>query len=313
MVGGPAARWIKERRLAIGWQSGRTMESRRKRERHSSPALHISPKLAASFRALVLLFLVLPADAATPHPTDTRQLARGILQNELRAEENDHSLWCYRELTRGQGNEWLFAYCQTNAGALHRLLAVNGRPLDQRQREAEQQRIRKVVQDPEEVRQSQKTVEADVRQERELLAMLPDAFLYREVAHWGDFMKLEFTPNPGFHPSGMTAHVLTHLQGTMVLDVKQRRLVNIEGSLCSEVKFWGGLLGRIERGGTFAVSMQQVSPQYRELKSVVVNMRGKALIFKTIGVEENKTYSDYTPVPPDTTLAQAAELLFKRD
>jgi hypothetical protein len=38
-------------------------------------------------------------------------------------------------------------------------------------------------------------------------------------------------------------------------------------------------------------------------------MNGKALLFKTITVREQDTYSKYTPIPPNTTLAQAAERL----
>jgi hypothetical protein len=38
-------------------------------------------------------------------------------------------------------------------------------------------------------------------------------------------------------------------------------------------------------------------------------MNGKALLFKIITVREQDNYSNYTPIPPDTTLAQAAERL----
>ena len=47
-----------------------------------------------------------------------------------------------------------------------------------------------------------------------------------------------------------------------------------------------------------------------------INMRGKALFFKTIDVRQNETRTSFQRVPDDLTLAQAAELLkagvFKR-
>jgi hypothetical protein len=47
-----------------------------------------------------------------------------------------------------------------------------------------------------------------------------------------------------------------------------------------------------------------------------INMRGKALFFKTIDVRQNETRTSFQRVPDDLTLAQAAERLkagvFKR-
>jgi hypothetical protein len=40
-----------------------------------------------------------------------------------------------------------------------------------------------------------------------------------------------------------------------------------------------------------------------------VHMSGKALLFKTIDVQEDETYSDFKSVPPDTSLEQAAQRL----
>jgi hypothetical protein len=45
---------------------------------------------------------------------------------------------------------------------------------------------------------------------------------------------------------------------------------------------------------------------------MVLNFTGRALIFKTIKIEEDETTTDYRPVPP-MSIAQAVDLLKKRD
>jgi len=96
------------------------------------------------------------------------------------------------------------------------------------------------------------------------------------------------------------------LQSLFFLLSDTSRLVSIHGRLTGEVKFWGGLLGHLDAGAMFLVSMQKVAPGDWELNSLDVEMQGKALLFKSIGVEQHNSYSGYTRVPPDETLAQAA-------
>ena len=40
-----------------------------------------------------------------------------------------------------------------------------------------------------------------------------------------------------------------------------------------------------------------------------VDMNGKALLFKTIGVQETENHSDFQGVPDDLTLAEATDIL----
>jgi hypothetical protein len=252
-----------------------------------------------------------PLSAAVQNAADAQQLAREVIENEIRAEVDDQNLWSYRELERRDGDELLYEYRQTRQGTIHRLLAVNGRPLNARQRRAEDERIQRLIASPAALREEQKKETADAEQCRRFLTLFPQAFRYREEGRQGETATLRFAPNPGFRPQGNEARVLHSLQGTMVVNLRQKRLVSIQGRLMTEVKFWGGLLGYLDPGGTFSVSCENVAPGDWELKSLDVAMRGKALLFKTIGVEQHERYSDYSPVPPDVNLQRAAELLRK--
>jgi hypothetical protein len=293
------------------WVTEAVINVRRARRPHSARPKTGLLSVASTSGLLLASLLANPQQtrAAVMNATDANPLVRDVIQNEIQAETNDNDLWSYRELTKRKGKELLLEYCQTKYGTIHRLLAVNGHPLSPRQRQAEDQRIQKLIRSPNELRAAQNKESADAREERKFLKLFPAAFRYQEEQAQGDRITFRFTPNPSFHPSGNEQRVLHALTGTMVVDVRQKRLVSIEGRLMTEVKFWGGFLGHLDRGGTFSVVSENVSPGDWELKSLDIEMNGKALLFKTLAIREHDTYTSYTPVPPSASLAQAAERL----
>jgi hypothetical protein len=275
--------------------------------RYSSPLLLYAAVLAGLLTAVG--FSCVRLASAQQLPANANQFAREVLQHEVEAQLQDHALWSYRERRGVDGKQELLHAYQTEKGEIERLVAVNGQPLTPEQVRAEDQRIGKLVSHPGEMHQRRKKERDDAEQARSLLRMFPDAFEFQYDGRQGTLVRLEFTPNPKFHPPNHEAQVFHHMAGMMLLDAQQKRLAAIEGTLTSEVKFAGGLFGHLDKGGTFAVHLQEVSPRLWEVTSMHVHMNGKALFFKTIAVEQDETYSDFRLVPNNTTLAQAAELL----
>jgi hypothetical protein len=102
------------------------------------------------------------------------------------------------------------------------------------------------------------------------------------------------------------------MQGEMTVDAKQNRLAGIRGHLIADVKLGGGLLGRLDKGGKFEVRQVEVAPGQWEMIALGVDMKGKALLFKTIGVQQSENHSDFHRVPDDLTLAEAADILTRQ-
>lgn len=240
---------------------------------------------------------------------DGGRLARKVFENEVQAQINDQSLWSYRQLKEEQGKKKVFAVCETNDGEIDRLLEVNGQELNPKQRLAEDQRIQKMLDDPDQMRQQQKKSEEDGKQERELLRMFPEAFRFQYAGMQGNLIKLTFSPNPDFRPSNRAAQVFHHMEGSLLVDGEQRRLAEIEGRLTSPVKFGWGLLGHLEKGGTFLVDQQDMGSGHWQLTTLDVEMDGKALFFKTIAVREKELNTDFQQVPESIRPWQAFELL----
>jgi hypothetical protein len=240
---------------------------------------------------------------------EASRLAREVFENEVQAQINDQSLWCYRQLKEEQGKKRLFAVCETNDGEVDRLLEVNGQELSPKQRQAEDQRIQKMLDDPDQMRQQQKKSAEDAKQERELLKMFPDAFRFQYAGMQGNLIMLNFAPNPNFRPSNRAAQVFHHIEGSLLADGEQKRLAEIDGRLTSPVKFGWGLLGHLDKGGTFLVTQQDLGSGHWELTMLDVEMNGKALFFKTIGVREKELHTDFQQVPEGTRPRQAFELM----
>jgi hypothetical protein len=241
--------------------------------------------------------------------TNATRLARDVFHNEIDAQIHDQSLWSYRELKEHGGQQKLFAVCQTDDGEIDRLLAVNSQELGPEQRQAEDQRIWNLINHPDQIRKKQNNQHEDALQAESLMKMFSDAFRFQYEGIQGGLIKLKFTPNPNFHPSGYPARVFHHMEGSLLVDGQQKRLAQINGRLTSEVKFFGGLFGHLAKGGTFLVRQKNLGSGHWEVTSIDIRMDGKALFFKTIAVREREIYSDFRQLPSRLTVQQALTFL----
>lgn len=267
---------------------------------------------AAIWGTLLSATLLLSAAAAQAGQQQSpNQLVRQVISHEVQAEEHDNSYWMFRLQQTESGATKTEEVVETPHGWVRRLLAVNGKPLTPQDQAKDDAQLHKLLTDPGEQRKNEEATRNDVREAQELLKMLPDAFIYTYAGRNGEVVKLNFRPNPKFHPQSRKAAVFHDMVGSLWLDMKQQRLAGIQGRLNQEVKFAGGLLGHLDKGGTFDVKQTQIAPGIWDVTYMNVQMNGKALFFKTIAVREKDIRSDYQRVPSNLTLAQAAKLVKK--
>src|SRR5437660_8478572 len=119
--------------------------------------------------------------------------------------------------------------------------------------------VQKLVHNPGALRKSLREENADTTRTQRLLKMLPDAFNFSyEDRSAGDLVKLKFSPNPHFRPPSREAQVFHAMEGEITVDTREKRLAELSGHLIQEVKFGGGLLGHLDKGGQFSVKQEQV-------------------------------------------------------
>jgi hypothetical protein len=244
-----------------------------------------------------------------PSPAD---LVKAVIRNELNSTDSGAVRWRYL-LNKDVGSKQeIREVVETNSGSLARLIAIAGKPLSTAQQQDESKRILKLAGNRDEQARLEEDRRKDAQQSNVFLQMIPTAFLFAYAGKSGELVKLEFKPNPQFTSSSREGKILKEMQGEIWIHERQQRLVSITGQLMDEVKFGGGLLGRLEKGGQFSVRRAQIIPGDWELTELVVSMRGRALLFKTICVQQKEVHSHFQRVPDNLTLAEAAGLLLEQ-
>jgi hypothetical protein len=242
------------------------------------------------------------------------ELVRRVIANELRMQDQDHTHWMYEEEIVKAGVKETEEVAGTKDGAVTLLVARNGQPLSEDELKKQEDQMNAFVHDRQAQEKQKQAAQEDAAKTKRLLSMLPDAFNFSYAQgsrDTGETVRLNFQPRPGYHAPSREAQVFHEMEGTLTVDRKEERLVEINGRLMQEVKFFGGLLGHLDRGGTFDVRQVQVDASHWEIGRLNVNMKGKALFFKTISVQQNETDSHFQPLPDNVTMTEAADLLVK--
>lgn len=240
-----------------------------------------------------------------------KDLVRAVIATELSMQAMDDSHWRYQVTREEQGKITRKEVIQTAQGSIDRLISIDAHPLNPSQEEEEANRIRSRMKDLTQQRRTQQAKNKEAEQCKELFRMIPEAFLFSYVGRENNLMKLNYAPNPNFQPPSREAKLLHELQGEMWVEPTQRRLVRMRGQLAADVKFGGGLLGYMQKGGHFDVQQNEISPGHWELTALDVQMQGKALLLKTIAVQQKENRANFRSVPSDLSLAEAADMLSK--
>lgn len=236
-------------------------------------------------------------------------IVRTSAQTELAADKADHSRWQYKDVDRKPEGESVYIVVETDHGVVKKKIQQDGRALTPDELHTEDERIRSFVNDPRQQAKQRKDGEQDDRRAADMLRMLPDAFLWSVKNETADSITLAFTPDPNFEPPSMEARVFAAMAGEIIVDKKQKRMETIKGRLIRDVKFGFGILGRMDEGGTFNVERREISPGIWAITESHVHINGRALLFKTIGEQDDEVKSEFRRTPPATTLEQAANML----
>jgi mannose-6-phosphate isomerase-like protein (cupin superfamily) len=246
---------------------------------------------------------------ASDRPQDARAFVRAVVANEVAADANDHSRWMYRDEDGVPGNGTVKLVIQTSQGDLSKAIERDGQPLPPQQQKKDEEKMDAFVNDAS-LRQKQKhDHEEDAEKASALTKMLPDAFLWSVAEQNGTTTTLKFKPDPSFHPPTRESRVFAAMEGTMVVNAGQKRIQQLKGTLTRDVNFGYGLLGKLEKGGTFEIARQEIAPGVWAITATHIHIHGHALIFKSIGEEQDEVTSHYHPTPSSLSLADAAKML----
>jgi hypothetical protein len=256
---------------------------------------------------LPLTAAALVAQEASPPAApaaSANDLVRKVVSTEQKAGADDHSQWMYQAAITAPKPAETKMIVETKTCDLDYVEAIGGKPLTPDERRADQ-RVQHLVDDADAQHKARKVSDADAKQSAKLFAMLPDAFVFTQAGADGDNVKLTYVPNPQYSPHSTEAFVFHKMDGFIVVNTKEDRLVEISGHLPQKVEFAGGLFGHLDAGGTFDVQREEIAPGFWKITKIKANMNGKAVFFKSVDVHQDEVHSHFSQVPDSTTLEQA--------
>jgi len=233
---------------------------------------------------------------------------RAAVRSELQAARTDRSNWMYTEHDTTAGKDAVYDSVETPHGTLKRLIELNGRKLTGAAEQTETQRIESYVRDSAAQAKARRAAAHDDAQATEMLKMLPDAFIWTKGSETGGLLTLKYRPNPDFNPPDMQARVMSTMAGEMVISQDGDRIRSLRGKLTSNVLIGFGILGKLDRGGTFDVERRKLEGGSWQITETRVHIGGHALLFKTIGQQEDDIKTDWKPSTAHS-LDDAARLL----
>jgi hypothetical protein len=204
---------------------------------------------------------------------------------------------------------------ETAQGNVARLIAINNQPLTAEANQAELDRLHTLANHPEIQEHRHQRELKDAARVNRLMRLLPDAFLYRDQgttpcpSSRGICHHLTFSPNPTFEPPDVEANIFRGLAGEVWIDQAQERLTRLDAHVIANVDFGWGFLGKLDKGGTIQLEQSDIGNHDWELTTLKLNLKGKALLLKSLNIQLTEQATHFSQVPPGTDYRKAIELL----
>jgi hypothetical protein len=246
-----------------------------------------------------------------PLPGDATQYVKETIKHQLALEAADHTHWRYRIHREDDKGSQDRDVIDTRDGQIARTLFINGQPLTPEQQAADEARMKKLVEDPGERAKRDKRAKDDEDKGTQMLKAIPDAFIFKYDGAENGQISLSFFPNPHYSAPTRELQVFRSMSGKMWIYRAEGRIARMDGSLFEDVTFGWGLLGRLNKGGTFSVTQNRVGDDHWVYVSLDVKMVGHAVIFKSINVKQQERITDFHRISDNMTISQAYELLEK--
>ncbi len=261
----------------------------------------------------ILLSLVLvAANSLTTLALPPQDLVTRMVQAEINAAKlRQHFAYKRTERsTRTKGHLWVEEVVETPTGRMHRLLSVDGRPLTESENKAEDDRIRSLVQHPDDFRRENQARADDEARTQELLKMMSKAYLFEEAPPEEGCDRVNFKPNPAYQERTYQDRVLHAMAGhVLISSAPEYRLCKLDASLQHNVEFGYGLLGRVSQGSSFFMGRMQVSPGQWKTNRLLIRVDGNILLLKSVSRQEDSVHSDFKQVPYNISLQDAANMV----
>ncbi len=242
---------------------------------------------------------------------DAHTLLTTLLENEqgASAHRGRYSYMNEERSDRTGGKLWTEKVVETPVGRVRLLVAEDGQPLNEARTIAERNRLANDVAHPEAFAQKEASQANDEQHAKQMLALLPKAYLFDPPETEGETVRVRYRPNPDYQPEGMEERVMHAMTGSVVIDRQKMRLREVDGHLNGDVSLGFGPFAVIKAGSNFATQREHVDGPDWKTETVHTDIAGRALMLKTLARKQELKRWGYKKVGDALTVAQAVALV----
>ncbi len=241
------------------------------------------PKENLCLAVLVTLFLLCTPRVVVAQTVE--QLVADACYNARQQLEHE-TLWSSRVERRANGHVYFEEEIETVDGPVRRLVSVDGHETSPSERKADEERLRRLAENPGAQRSWKQNQEADKKKFEALLQEIPN-----------------------YAPKTYEQRVLHAFGGLIVVNLEEKRLAGLSATLEQQVDFGYGVIGRLDKGGSINITRVRVSPGIWKTASFKIDMRGRMVLFKTISKQQDETRDNFQPIDSHTTIDVALRQL----
>jgi hypothetical protein len=237
-----------------------------------------------------------------------KELVQEAAISELRQLESE-GLWeC--EVERQTGGHALIEHeIETVDGPVERLLLVDGHPPSEAERQKNDIELHNLEHSSSARTKLRKKHLDDEKAFRALVQEIPEEYLFDFDGREGTIRRLTFRPDPAYQPRSYGARIAHAMSGYLLIDEKEKRLVEFSAVTIQQVDFGFGLVGRVGKGTTLEFKRVQVAPGIWKKTSSTTKMSGRILLFKSVDKQLVEKKTDWKPIPREMSISMAVKQL----
>jgi len=269
---------------------------------------YVTTGLATIFFFAALL--VSPAQTAKS-PASPEQLAlitraaeteRQMLESPAPFQYQERLEWIWGTETR--------SVIETVEGRADRIVLYGDEPLSPEQNAKQQRRLEKLLSDRNAVKSEMEDQKPELQRRIRMIKAFPKAVLFDYAGRENGLLRFTFRPNPDFSPKDRETQMYRGMEGFVLVEPVQERLVRVEGKLVKDVSFGWGIFGRLYKGGTYEIAQTQLSHGAWRVTTMNVNVRGR-VFFETFRFLRNESNARFRPVPATMSYRAAVKTLLE--
>ena len=237
-----------------------------------------------------------------------QQIMDAACANDI-GQQSSNTLWESTSERRSAGHVFVERTIETVDGDVSELLSVDGHApvgAEKTKNDKALHELLKSAQAREAMHTATTTENSDAAA---LMRVLPKMFLLDDRGQTDGVETIAFKPDPAFQPQSLEQRAIHGMSGTFYVERKSMRLTEIDAVVAEQVQFGYGILGTLDKGGTYTLRRVEVGPGVWKTKYTKIDLNGRVALFKAINKQSEESKSGWRPVPSDTSVLQALSML----